>query len=126
MNPSLFDWGAGHKTQLVGALAILTGIITIVTSGGDSAQMNAGWTQIMGGAYAIFMHAGVKKVEDKVEKKGEEVKATVSGTGPQGFLAASTGVVEVTMGSGDIERLKDRGEILLMAGMTEVKIKKAN
>lgn len=132
INP-IVEWGTTHKTQLVGALAVVTGLITMMTSGGDTTQMNAGWTQLLGGLYAIFMRQGMKKVEDKVdqakdvahETKELTLTAVRAGPAPQTFLqAATTGYIEAQMSSADIAHLQEKGEILLMSGMTEVKIKK--
>lgn len=70
----LAKWVNNHKTQLMGAVAIVTGIITMLTAYDsetgkfDSNQVNVGWTQILGGFTAIFLRQGTKKVEEKVDE----------------------------------------------------------
>lgn len=64
---NVFDFGNNYKTQLVGVVAIVSGLVTMLTSGGDPAVMQTGWAQVLGGFVAIFLRQGIKKTEEKVD-----------------------------------------------------------
>lgn len=64
---NIFEFGNSYKTQLVGLVAVVSGIVTMLTSGGDPAVMQTGWAQVLGGLIAIFLRQGVKKAENAAE-----------------------------------------------------------
>lgn len=73
----LFDFFSGYKTYILGIVAIVSGLGTMLLSGGDFVELQTGWTQIMAGFGMIFIRSGVKTDVAQVKTEVKDANSSI-------------------------------------------------
>lgn len=74
---NVLQFGRNYRTTIVGVLAVVSGGVTMITSDGESGQMNMGWTQVLGGLAAIYLRSAVERTKKVVEKKVDQIQSLI-------------------------------------------------